>query len=193
MNKGFSLIELLVSVVIIAILILIGLRFYGEQKRSTYVTWTKTEMIDIFRLMQSVKSTDGHYHQFIYAMGYRPKGKVMGAVGTAADPDTICCDQYPDLGADPCSKNWQSGYLYYNCRSDSLGRATDNIEICDGSGYDRTCVKEDGLSALQTSDFSVCSPQPTAWCNCGQFTVGGITALGKELTLSDQRVFCEED
>ena len=193
MSKGFSLIELLVAVVIIAILLLVGLRFYNEQKRSTYVTWTKTEMTDIFQLMQAVKSYDGHYHQFIYAMGYRPKGKVMGSVGTAADPNTVCCDQYPELGADPCTKNWKSGYIYYNCKSDSLSKATDNIEICDDSAYDQECMKEDGLSVLQTSDFSTCSPAPAAWCSCNQFTVGGLTALGKELTLSEQRVFCEED
>jgi len=191
MSRAFSLIELLVTVVVIGILTLLGMRFYGEQRKSSHTTWAKTEMADIFQLMKTVQSYDGYYHQFIYAMGYRPKGKALASVGTAADPDTICCSQYPKLNANPCIKNFRSGFLYYNCKSNSLHTATDNIEICNDSGYGQSCEIPSGLNALQTSSFSTCLPQPTEWCNCDQFTVGGITVFGKELTLNDQKVFCE--
>ena len=190
MNRAFSLVEMLVTVVIVGILTLLGLRFYGEQRKSSYTTWAKAEMTSIFQLMETVRSYDGYYHQFIYAMGYRPKGKAFASVGTAADPSTICCNQYPDLGADPCIKNWRSGFLYYDCKSDSLHTATDNTEICSASS--QSCDTS-GLNALKTSDFSACPPQPTEWCNCDRFTVGAITESDRKLTLSDQKVFCEEN
>ena len=101
MNKAFSLIELIVTIFILSILMFMGLKFYSEQKQSSHITWTKSEMSDIFKFMRSVQSYDGYYHQFIYEMGYQPNGEVLASVGTAADPGVICCDQYPDPGTNP--------------------------------------------------------------------------------------------
>ncbi len=192
MNRAYSLVELLVTVAIVGVLGLLGMRLYNEQKQSAHATWAKAEMMDVFQLMRTAQSYDGHYHQFIYAMGYRPKGKVLAAVGTAADSNTICCDQYPSKGSDPCAKNWRSGYSYYNCKSGALDTATDNIEICQGTGYSQSCEIKSGLKALQTSDFPGCPPHPAEWCNCERFTLGAVIFSGKKLTVSDQRVFCEE-
>lgn len=191
MERAFSLVEVLVTVVIMGILMLLGMRFYSEQKKSSYTTWAKAEMTDIFQLMRTAQSYDDYYHQFIYAMGYRPKGQMLASVGTAADSYTICCDKYPEPGADPCVKNWRSGYLYYNCKTDSLNTATDNIEICNDIGYGSSCEILSGLNTLQTGRFSACPPQPVKWCNCDQFTLGGITVSARELTLNEQKIFCE--
>lgn len=190
-NKAFSLIELLVAIFILSILLFIGSKFYSQQKRSMYVTWTKSEMSDIYKFMNTAKSYDGHYHQYIYAMGYRPKGKVIASVGTVADHSTICCDKYPDPGESPCAKDGTSGYTYYNCKSGTLHTATDNIEICDDTDYSLSCQKEDGLTALKDTNFVKCRPQPATWCDCNKFTVGAITFFGKELTINDTRTFCE--
>ena len=195
-NKAFSLLELLVTAFIIAVLGLIGWKFYTEQLQSSYVSWAKAEMIDILKLAKVAKDYDGFYHQYIYAIGYRPKGKIFASVGTAADPSSICCSDYPNPGTNPCEKNWRSGFLYYNCDASTLHTATDNIEICDDSGYSYSCDKDtdgDGndLKALQTSDFSTCTPSPATWCDCDNFTVGAIIFFGKKLTLNDQQTLCE--
>ena len=191
MNTAFSLLEMLVAMVIVGILALMGMRFYGKQKQSSYMSWAKAEMIDISKIMKAAKGYDGYYHQFIYAMGYQPKGKIYASVGTAASHTTICCNQYPDPGTVPCAKNLRSGYLYYNCKAGGIHTSTDNTEICGFSGA--SCVRAVGLVPLATSRFSTCRPNPANWCNCEQFTVGAITFFGKELSMNQQGELCEEN
>ena len=191
--KGFSLIEMLVVISIIGILCSIALLYYGNLKKSADLAWTKAEMTEIVKIMKTAKSSDGYYHQFIYSMGYRPKGSVFASVGTDA-PATICCSQYPDPGTSPCSKNHKSGFLYYNCGNSPLEVATDNIEICGGTGYSNTCDKKSSsLSALSTSDFTHCSVSPTNWCDCNQFTVGAITRDDIELTINQIGTLCVQN
>lgn len=192
MNKGISLIELLVTIASVGIMTLVGFRFYTEQKKSTYTAWAKVEMSEISKVMKTAKSYDGYYHQFIYAMGYQPKGKIYASVGTDAGT-SICCDKYPDPGTDPCKKAERSGFLYYSCGNSATEIATDNIEICDSAGYSNSCQKETGLSPLQTSDFATCPISPADWCNCDQFTVGAITHLDKELTIDHVGTLCLEN
>ena len=189
MNTAFSLLELLVTMTIVIILILMGMRFYNTQKQSSYMSWAKAEMIDISKIMKAAKGYDGYYHQFIYAMGYQPKGKIYASVGTAASPTSICCSQYPDPGTTPCKKNGQSGYLYYNCKSGIPHTATDNIKICD---FSNACETVD-LVPLATSRFSTCRPSLASWCDCEEFTVGAITFLGKELSINQMGELCEEN
>ena len=197
MNTAFSLLELLVTMTIVIILILMGMRFYNTQKQSSYMSWAKAEMIDISKIMKAAKGYDGYYHQFIYAMGYQPKGKIYASVGTAASPTSICCSQYPDPGADPCCRKDPLtdacvGYLYYNCKAGGIHTATDNTEICGFSGA--SCVRASPrLLPLATSRFSTCRPNPTSWCDCEHFTVGAITFLGQELSINQLGELCEKN
>lgn len=189
-NKGFSLIELLVTIFIIALLMFLGMRAYNEQRAKTYLTWAKSEMNNMAQFMKTARNYDGYYHQYIYAAGYQPKGKVYASVGTAAAPGTNCCNKYPDPGTSPCVKDGRSGFLYYNCDNSALHKATDNIEICNNSSYSGSCQMDSGLSALKTSDFSTCTPSPSTWCNCTNFTVGAITFDGRELSINELGKLC---
>ena len=192
-KQGFSFIEAVVVLSILGILCYIALMYYGRLKDSSVSTWAKAEMGEVIKIMRTAKSYDGYYHQFIYSMGYRPKGKVLASVGTAASSSTICCNKYPNPGASPCSKNYRSGFLYFNCKSSASEIATDNVEICNSAGYSNTCLIESGLNPLQTSNFSYCSISPTSWCNCNAFIVGAITHFDKELTIDHTGTLCLED
>ena len=206
-NKAFSLIELLTVVAILLILVSIAFVAYNRYKESSYVSWTKAEMLEVLKLANMAKEYDGFYHQYIYKMGYRPRGKTYAVVGTDQDPGRSCCDQYPDPGIYPCEKNWRSGFLYYNCNESFLQTATDNITICKDEGYKRSCVDKDGnsidscctntdkLDPLKKTDFSSCSSDiPTSsWCDCDSFTVGAINVFKKELLLNQDGFLCVKD
>lgn len=195
-KKAFSLIELLITIVIVAIVFLIGFKIYSNYKKNSFVTWAKAEMMDLSRLMEMAKNSDGGYHQFIYAMGYRPEGKIYAAVGTAASDSTICCDKYPDPGTSPCVKNWRGGFSYYNCEDDDINKATDNIEICAELNQD-SCAEMNQPEALETADFSTCTPTPADWCDCNLFTVGAAVYssgdITTELSINEKGKLCKGD
>ncbi len=188
-KKGFSLIELLVSVSIIGLLGSIAIISYGSFHKKTASSWTKSEIAEVVKVMNMAKNSDGYYHQYIYAIGYRPKGKVYASVGTDASSTVNCCSRYPDPGSSPCKKNFKSGFLYYNCDSSSLGVSTDNIEICNDTNYGDSCDLESGLSALTTANFTACIPM-AGWCDCNNFSIGAITHFGKQLTINQKGELC---
>lgn len=190
-SRGFSLTELLVTLASIGVLSVIGMRYYKDRQQGSHVTWAKAEVTKISQLMKAAKSYDGYYHQFIYTMGYEPKGKVFASAGTDAAA-SVCCNKYPDPGTKPCRKGYKGGFLYYNCGNSATQLATDNIEICDSAGYSHSCDKMSGLSVLKTSDFSTCPISPASWCDCNQFTAGAITSFDKEMTLNHVGKLCLE-
>ena len=109
-KKGFSLTELLVAAAILPILALIGFKYFGDQKEKAYKSATQKNMIDLLSLMKTAQKNDGHYHQFIYQMGYRPKGSLISNIGVKADNSAPCgSSSYPALGAAGCSKLITSG------------------------------------------------------------------------------------
>jgi len=105
MKKGFSFLELLVVVAIIPILALIGLKYFGDQRKQSYQNATKNSMTELMSLMHMARENDGHYHQFIYQMGYKPKGSLIANLGVKASNSAPCdSSKYPALKTDPCSK-----------------------------------------------------------------------------------------
>ena len=198
-NKAFSLIELLIVVVIIGVLVLIGVQSYNKQRENSYISWARAEMIEIMKLANMAKSYDGAYHQFIYAMGYRPKGKVFASVGTTASDSVSCCDDiYPRLGSSPCAiryggiarQAFYSSYTYYNCKSDALNKATDNIEICKASSGCE--LQSNELKSLdKMGDFDLCR---SPGCNCNKLRIGSQSPFfSKQLTLNDEGVECMKE
>ena len=92
-TKGLSFTELLVAVAIVGILTTIATVSYNAIRQSSGNTWAKAEIAEIAKLMQMTKASDGYYHQFIYAMGYRPEETLYATVGTDASNTTICLQQ----------------------------------------------------------------------------------------------------
>ena len=106
-NQAFSTTELLVTFTIASILVLMGTKAYNEQKKNSNIRITQSEMIEVLRYAKMAKTTDGAYHQFLYQMGYTPKGEVIAIIGTGASDTNHCCHKrnkkYPRLGSSPCS------------------------------------------------------------------------------------------
>lgn len=104
-TKGFSIIELLIVVAIIPILALISFKFIGDQQKKNYRTVAQSSMNELMSLMKVAQKNDGGYHQFIYQMGYRPKGILIANIGVKAGNTAPCggSSDYPALGGS-CSK-----------------------------------------------------------------------------------------
>ena len=104
-NKGFSFIELIIIIAIISVLALISMKYFGDQKERAYKTTAQKDMVDLMSLLRVAQKNDGYYHQFIYQMGYRPKGPLIANIGVKADNSAPCgSSSYPALGDAKCSK-----------------------------------------------------------------------------------------
>ncbi len=185
LKKGYSLIELLVGVVVLVLLTAIATTTFSKIKKSTYETWAKSELGQISGFMKTAYGADGFYHQYIYQMGYRPKGKIMASVGipsvSSVEP---CCNDLPPLGS-LC----EGGFLFYNCKSSIPHNLADNVSICNHLGSPH-CSLDGALNALGANPFSnltvdsSCKAQilatntSKAWCNCKRYTLAAITSYG---------------
>jgi len=96
-KKGFSLIEVLVSVAILGVLSAVSVGTYRKYLRSAYKTTSKVQLSEIAKTLDYVHSVDGGYHSRIYTGGYRIpnefKQKSWG--GFRARPSKITCDIFP--------------------------------------------------------------------------------------------------
>ena len=230
-NKAFSLIELLVIVIIMVILVTVGARFYNDSKKKNYITTAQTELVGVLQYANLTKQVDRWYHQFIYQMGYTPKGILTVIVGTGASNSVPCCSNYPALGTTPCQKSGGSAnsynigkdencgvgfictsgcnfgkcnsssctcqgegafetYSYYNCKNDSLNKATNNKLICDDSGYNENCDSTQLPASFPA--FSKCVT--STWCNCNSFTAGAKSkSFDYEVTLNHENKLCAKE
>ena len=128
---------------------------------------TQSELIEVLRFANLAKSADGAYHQFLYQMGYTPKGEFASAVGTNAGTNP-CCNEYPNLGTNPCAKGSQSANSY---------TLNNSGESC-GAGF--SCRNGCNLGVCQSPPCT-CQGSATAWA---QFTYYNCKndALNKALT-----------
>lgn len=128
--------------------------------------------------MKITKDIDGHYHQFLYKMGYRPKGEIYALAGILASSSSLCCNQYPLLGSDPCRIGSRSGFSNYNCKNSFPSTALTNIQICESPNYDLICRKDPEDLIIQFNQRPggppSCFPNPS--CDCDTFHLGADTS-----------------
>ena len=194
-SKAFTLVEMLVSSVIVGLLFYVGGSFYKKKMKQSYLNYAKQELTGLSRLMNMARSYDGFYHQYIYFFNYRPKGLFYAVTGTGASATTNCCNKYPQISASPCEKDKRSGFLYYRCENTALNRSTDSVEICNDSTYrSKHECDINGLSTISTqfNNNTNCKPRPATWCDCNHFTLGAIDINGKEVTIDQLGKLCIE-
>ena len=155
-NKAFALTELLVTFGIIAVLTLLGVKFYNEHKESNQLKIAQTEAIEVLRLAQMAKQTDGWYHQFLFQMGYTPKGKITSVVGTGASNTSPCCSRYPALGHSSCTKTIGSVQSYQISGGQTCGLGFICTSGCQlGSCPSGTCTCQ-GERAVESYSYYNC-------------------------------------
>ena len=141
MNKnGFSLTELITIISVISVLVLISFRYYGHQKKKTYRNIAQREMTDLMTLVKMAKQKDGYYHQFIYQMGYRPKGSLIANIGVKTTNSAPCCNNYPALGTAGCSKSKGSSSSFSINKGQTCPYGTKNKSSTNSKFQGPTCT-----------------------------------------------------
>ena len=96
------MIELLVVILILSVLSGIGMKVFQEQREKNRKTMAQQELTSLMSLIKTAQRTDGHFHQYIYQMGYRPKGTLIANIGIKTSNSAPCCNKYPALGSANC-------------------------------------------------------------------------------------------
>ena len=195
-KKGFSFVELLTTVAILSILSLISVVSYKRYKKNAKETWVKVELGKVAQHMKSARFLDNGYHQFLYMVGYRPKGRQEGFVALPSQTTggKACCDNYPDIGSSPCV----GGFMYYNCQNLAPHNKSSNLEICTSSP---NCTNNPSLSVNHTNPLgggtakADCNAQEldsnsNSWCDCDNFTLVGVTSVDSFFTLNNRDFLC---
>ena len=94
--KGFTLIELIITVAIIGILTSIAINSYGKYKKAPQKAAAKLELGNIKETLNYVHSVEGGYHSFLYPGGYRLPKTIKAWGGMPSNiTNTIPCDIFP--------------------------------------------------------------------------------------------------
>jgi len=161
-QKGFSFIELLVVLAILPVLTLMSVKLYNDQKKQAYRTSARSSMTDLMTLMKTAKENDGYYHQFIYQMGYRPKGVLMANLGLKTDNSAPCgsSNPLPSLGASNCSKE-KAGSMTYKIRKGAICPEGTKAQSGDfeGSFCKNSCVCQ-SAKAYEVYRYYKCDDSP---------------------------------
>ena len=196
-KKGFSLVELLTVLVIMSILSSISVVGYKRYKRNTRASWIKVELGKVAQNLKSARLTDNGYHQFLYVVGYRPKGEQEGVVSlpSKTTANKACCSNYADLGSSPCG-----GFIYYNCKNSAPYNKSSNLEICDSNpncSYDSTLLSVDHGNPIGTGgtadvgcNAKELDSNSNSWCDCNSFTLAGKTLDNSFFTLTERDILC---
>ena len=114
-------------------------------------------MIEVLKYAKMAKTSDGGYHQFLYQMGYTPKGKINSIVGTQADNTAPCCNKYPPLGDATCTKTIGSAQSYtissgQTCGEGFICKTGCRFGQCDSS----SCNCEGEIGAVESYSYYNC-------------------------------------
>ena len=95
--KGFSLLELIITIAILGILSFMAVLSYGKYKKSSYKAASKLELSSIKQALSYAHTVDGGYHAHIYTAGYRlPEDiKAFGGFPSSNLKGDIACDIFP--------------------------------------------------------------------------------------------------
>jgi type IV pilus assembly protein PilA len=122
-NKGFSLIELMIAVVIIGVLAAIAIPNYQKYQRKSRQAEAKATLAAMFTSEKSYIAEYGRMNSKLQAIGYQPEGRIIYNCGWstdsgnpprdtnayAGDLDTVtactgnCSDGTQDLGPAPAA------------------------------------------------------------------------------------------
>ena len=95
-SSGFSLTEVLITVVFIGTLSIIAIPSYQKHRIAPVRMAMKQELSELLRFMEYAKAVDGGYHQKIFTMGYRPNKLLRASAGfNIGETDDICCASFP--------------------------------------------------------------------------------------------------
>lgn len=93
--KGFSLIELIVTVAIIGTLAAISIGSYRKYLQKAYKTATKVDLSDVRKALEYTHSVDGGYHERIYTAGYRLPSNIKSWGGFSFRSGNMDCNIFP--------------------------------------------------------------------------------------------------
>ena len=191
-SKGFTLIELLTVVAILGILAAISVPSYLRYKKKAYEAWVVNEMSLISKFLYMAYDTDGGFHQYLEAMGYRPLGNMLGNAGFRKDYDTEapCCSSRYKGKCEPnnSSKQGECGSFTY---IDSTKKKVDGNSICGplancnvplGPGHN---IKNFTTMGLKNGS---CNFNTKVECNCNSFTIVGGTRYGNTTGSADMKI-----
>ena len=198
-TKGFSLIELMTGLVILATLSLVSIPTYKRFIKRPYHAWLKTEMGKQTRYLELIRSVDGGYHQYLYAMGYKIRGKLLGNVGFKTGPnEKPCCNLYPDPTNSTTTSSDLSEYNYITLPKAMVkwdgstttkgGLFTNAQSIC---AHSQGCVLTTLVDIKNfthhglTNNTNGCNYKTYAnnylgaWCDCESYSLMGVSHYGR--------------
>lgn len=160
-QRGFNIIELLVTTLILGALASISVASYVKYINSATVTAMKTESAEIRKTLKYIKSVEGAYHSRLYSAGYRVESgepRALGGFhpGNSAVADGTICDRFPDT-----DQKLKNNYTkYFTLTKDSY---VDSNTLRDGDrNSHRTCNLSSSCSPHH-ADMKTFSAYPASY------------------------------